>query len=156
MKQHLASVLSSVVVIGTAIVGAADGAAATQHNGTTITGTWSKRVAADPDRGRPTTLTCRSKAFCVLADTYGAILVENDGLWHSSYQLAPNLLVDDVSCVSRTFCVASGQDRTADKGFVMTYDGSTWTGPDFIAPTTSVVGVSCVSTTFCMAVDYEA
>ena len=66
--------------------------------------------------------------------------------------------LDDVSCVSVTFCLAVGHrtDGTADSdSLVLRWNGTTWT--TLTTPTPSgalatLTGVSCATTTACVAV----
>jgi hypothetical protein len=160
MGKIFTAVFAGGVTVAAAMVATVPIATAAPQGGSThgaqVSGTWAKRLPADLVSGRPEAMTCRSERFCVLADTYGAILIKKDGHWQHSYQLPRHdLLVDDISCASTSLCVASGQNWTGESGFVMTYDGSVWSKPVFVS-STSVVGVSCVSTTWCMAVDYHS
>jgi hypothetical protein len=69
-----------------------------------------------------------------------------------------NVILNGVSCVSASFCVAVGEDQNATTGtgtsVADVWDGQLWTSE----PTTAfpghatLLGVSCTSTTFCMAV----
>ena len=157
MRRSVGAVSACTVAIAALLVGVSQGASAVSGSSRPDDGTWATRVPADIISGEPDAITCLSERFCVLADDYGAILVEQGGRWQTSYRLpAHDLLVNDISCASRNFCVATGQNWRGETGFVMTYDGSSWSRPDFLAPSTSMVGVSCVSTTWCMAIDYHA
>ena len=67
-------------------------------------------------------------------------------------------LLNDVSCVASTFCVAVGQQNSGAGGgtLVEQWNGTTWAVvPSANVPATSgddLVSVSCVGPSFCMAV----
>ncbi len=65
---------------------------------------------------------------------------------------------DNVSCVSSTFCVATGIQETGSTGsaIVQAWNGSTWTTQSVPVPSgvdgTSLNGISCTSVSFCVGV----
>jgi len=116
-------------------------------------------------------VSCVSASFCVAAGSYETgtatqtlALAWNGTAW--AVQTTPNVATDetnrleDVSCVSTSFCVAVGRyyDGTADRTLAMAWDGSTWalqTTPNIgsgVGDDNELDGVSCVSTSFCVAV----
>jgi len=76
--------------------------------------------------------------------------------WSASLAWSSPALIDEsvlnsVSCVSSTFCMA-----VDDFGRALIYNGTAWSSPMSIGDGTAIVSsVSCVSTTFCMAVDHN-
>ncbi len=65
--------------------------------------------------------------------------------------------LDRVSCVSATWCVATGfySNAAGGSGFIESWNGSVWTistSPNTGTGDNLLLGVSCVSTTSCMAV----
>src|SRR3954466_7340160 len=99
MRKLSAALVVVVLGLATTLVAAPNAASLTAHHSPTIDGTWAKRVPADIISGKPDAMTCLSESFCVLADDYGAILVEKRSGWKTSYRLpVHDLLVNDISC----------------------------------------------------------
>ena len=113
-------------------------------------------------------VSCVSPTFCVaVGNAYNGLSTETVAMvWNGSnwtVQTTPNAYptndnyLDGVSCLSPSFCVATG---AADNGtnyetLAMVWDGSTWviqTTPNIgTGQSNRIDGVSCVSPSFCVA-----
>ena len=83
-------------------------------------------------------------AFCVVVDG-DVVAVHKNGRW-TTQKLANFNQLDDVSCVSSTYCVASDYD-----GNSAIYNGSTWRAKHW-TDYPYFRGVSCASKSFCLMV----
>jgi hypothetical protein len=105
-------------------------------------------------------VSCTSTTYCEML-TYGSDGTVSSAFWNGTnvyntqaldtYQgfgTAPGQ--GELSCASRTFCVAVDQ-----LGNAFTYNGSTWSGATALDPGFIVTAdaVSCATTTFCVATD---
>ena len=115
-------------------------------------------------------VSCLSASFCVAtgaADNgtnYETLATVWDGsTW--AVQTTPNVgtgqsnRIEEVSCVSASFCVAAGDFREAGqyRTMAMVWDGSTWalqTTPNVGALSNEINGISCTSTALCVMVGY--
>jgi hypothetical protein len=112
------------------------------------------RAAATTDL---TAISCPSKTFCLAAgavtsakgQTTPMAQTWNGHAWHLIRASAMPAGPGDVSCVSRSFCMAVAAGSTT----AATWNGSKWTAAD-ASPTSFIyfTHVSCVSATFCMTV----
>jgi hypothetical protein len=117
-------------------------------------------------------VSCVSASFCVAVGSYlnGARVVRtlieswNGSAW--SLVTSPNKftaanVLDSVSCVSATFCVAVGSWSNGSAALVETWNGSTWSvapapaGGGASFSTAELLGVSCPSVSFCVADGWE-
>ena len=118
--------------------------------------TWSY-VAQD---GLPlSSVSCTGPDFCEML-TYDSDGTVDTATWNGTTVLNGSLDtylgfgpvpgVGQVSCATRTFCVAVDQ-----LGNALTYNGSTWSTATALDPgwTADMTGVSCPTTTFCVAID---
>ncbi len=77
--------------------------------------------------------------------------------WAISTEYLGSDNLNDISCVSATFCMVVGQTADLNGGIAEIWNGSTWTStsaPATLTLPTNISGigdVSCVSSTFCMA-----
>ncbi|MHB8289168.1 MAG: hypothetical protein ACYDEY_08030, partial [Acidimicrobiales bacterium] len=119
---------------------------------------------------------CISATFCVAVGEYttragvaqNLILTWNGSTWsaNSSASLSTSAsqenIINGVSCVSSTFCVAVGFFDTSAKSYlyqnlILTWNGSTWSLDSAASLSTSASqlnvlgGVSCASSSFCVA-----
>jgi len=118
-------------------------------------------------------LSCVSSTFCVAGGTYTTLTGQNRALvetyngtnWTAadpllSYSSVTYVGIYSLSCVSSTFCVATGSLYDGNsKAYVAVYNGSTWTKQDIannLSPVNVSQGfsVSCASTTFCVETGY--
>ena len=123
-------------------------------------------------------VSCSSATWCVSVGTEHPIgtsdtqpfVQKYDGTRWSKLAFAPlvgasstNSTLTDVSCVSRTFCMATGNTADNAQSFAEAWDGTSWRqtylstpftpSPDADEPGRNVLNsVSCRSTTFCLAV----
>jgi hypothetical protein len=143
----------------------------TFFNGTTWSG---DEIAASLNAGASAyvySLSCVSTTFCVAGGSYTDIFrrseafvsVFNGSTWNDQ-EVAATLSVggttayaESVSCVSTTFCVASGRYTDGSshaQAYVSVFNGATWSDQE-IGATLNAVNVwvdslSCVSATFCV------
>ena len=115
---------------------------------------------------------CVSKSFCMAAGhdyngTTDQTLIEkwNGSTW--SLVTSPNTssaednFIGAVSCVSSSFCMASGTyyNGSNDQTLIENWNGSTWklvSSPNRSSTGDNALGgLSCVSSSFCMAAGYE-
>ena len=115
-------------------------------------------------------VSCVSTTFCVAAGVYSngtrlqnLLLTWNGSTWSLddaqalSTSASQSNVLTGVSCVSASFCVATGYfvNSIGSHGLMLTWNGSSWAlaaGPFSIAATqASLTGVSCASTSFCVA-----
>ena len=112
-----------------------------------------------------TGLSCTPAGFCLAVDNLGRTFV-----WNGSWAQAPRInrtvgYVNDVSCVSASFCVAIGTISSSQHGRVRIANHAVfWNGAGWGRPVTLYSGygigfsytrvesVSCTSTTFCIVV----
>lgn len=87
-------------------------------------------------------------AFCLAYGIHGRAFRFASGTWTSTARIFDGRhRVEDVSCTSRTFCVAVSATRET------TYDGRRWSRPARIVPASSnLVSVSCAARSLCAAV----
>jgi hypothetical protein len=90
-------------------------------------------------------VSCPSASFCAIVSDDGYAVTYNGQLWSSPVPIAPD--VDDVSCASSTFCVAT------DGHNVVYFNGTNWQTSTTIDPAGYVTHVSCPSPAFCAATD---
>src|SRR4051794_39032960 len=91
MAHHrLGSMLVAAAVTCLLLVGGEPGSAlpATSATDTVATG-WGKPVAADPEAGDPTSVSCLSGDFCAVADYNGGVVIERSGVWRDARRLGP-------------------------------------------------------------------
>ncbi len=103
-----------------------------------------------------TVISCLPSGRCV-ASSSTETAIFNGSSWATV--AGPGLAdLTGLSCVSPTFCMATGQSATNVNAWnSKTFNGSTWSAERTVfANTLNMVAVSCVSTTFCVAVDNEA
>ena len=115
-------------------------------------------------------VSCVSTTFCVAAGVYSngtrlqnLLLTWNGSTWSLddaqalSTSASQSNVLTGVSCVSASFCVATGYfvNSIGSHGLMLTWNGSSWAlaaGPFSVAATqASLTGVSCASTSFCVA-----
>ncbi len=112
-----------------------------------------------------TGLSCTPIGFCMAVDDLGRTFV-----WNGSWAQAPGIsrtagYVNDVSCVSASFCVAIGTGSSRQHrglriaNYAVFWNGTRWgrpvplySGYGIGRSYTRVESVSCTSTTFCMVV----
>jgi hypothetical protein len=117
-------------------------------------------------------VSCVSASFCVAVGSYlnstgtSRTLIEswNGSTWSivaSPDKFTGDNVLDQVSCVSASFCVAVGSWAKGRATLVESWNGSTWSivpSPDKYTGDNStdeqLLGVSCVSPTFCVAVGF--
>ena len=101
--------------------------------------------------------TCAYAAAGATATTTAAADGTDVGLqWSGPPGLNDGVPVNDVSCVSPTFCMAIG-DWFADDGGsdAMTFDGNSWSDPaSALSTSIGLTSLSCTSVTFCLATGY--
>jgi hypothetical protein len=107
---------------------------------------WSKDNAFDPPGGGLANISCAAGPVCVAIDLQGKVKTYRSGSWSSDAAIVPRVL-NQLSCVSATFCVAA-----TNSGPQM-FNGSKWTVAT--SPDTSLFHVSCASTTYCVAMGYS-
>lgn len=112
-------------------------------------GTWDDGVMADPSMGMPTSISCIDPGFCLAGDEHGAVIRYRDGRWHAPSYPGGDRRFDEVSCLSKSFCVAIGGMYQWSSASV--YDGKAWSAPESL-DMDEPRSVSCTSETFCLAV----
>jgi hypothetical protein len=166
-------ILAAVVLLATTGAGGFESAGATSVAGTAAPGRfapapppsgparsdWSAPVTVAPPGGLPSPysqgnggLSCADPSFCMAvggnAFSGAASAVYDDGTWGVPQLIGAGVDIRDVSCISRTWCVAVGSDK--DGPWAATYDGSSWTGGG-ISGGGILTRVSCASPTMCLA-----
>jgi hypothetical protein len=130
----------------------ADFCAAVDSAGNAFTdssGSWSapKRLSSDG----LTWVSCPTAGFCVATSDGSFVYTYANGKWSSPAELfgtnGQPAHLTSVSCISTTFCVASGNMHA------YTYSGGTWDRGVLVEPSNKLTGVSCASADFCAAVD---
>ncbi|HZZ95965.1 MAG TPA: hypothetical protein VFE19_03060, partial [Jatrophihabitantaceae bacterium] len=118
-------------------------------------GTWSTPSSLGTDIGAAAGVSCPSTTFCLAITRRGAAIPFNGTSWGAPVGIvgppASQVGLISVSCVSSTYCAASGS-RTS-----YVFDGATW-GPGSYLPTTSKaryesVTLSCGAVHSCLATD---
>lgn len=94
-----------------------------------------------------TGLACASSTFCVATVAHDVIYF-NGTDWSSSATIDAADFLQQVSCPSTTFCMA-----TDNVGNAFAYDGISWSTPTSIDPSVDLTTLSCASADFCMALD---
>lgn len=173
-KRLLPNLMMSAIVVAASVVAFYPTAAYAQSGQTSTTGKWTVAASQDPsnlDYSSLQKISCPAVDSCQAVGSYvdtnndSHTLIESyDG---TSWKLQPDhdpantgsMGLNDLSCVSTTFCQAVGQYRDSSfvqRGLIYTYDGTSWTAMDSPQPMSAVYtalqGVDCVSTTFCQAV----
>ena len=75
------------------------------------------------------------------------------GTWSSGVQVSPSDLLESISCVSSSFCMATGdEDNGSGAGSAFTYSNGSWSSGVQLSATDLVGDVSCASESFCVAV----
>ncbi len=96
-----------------------------------------------------TQLSCTPEGFCAFVDQQGDVWTLSGRNWSGPSPTGLSLTTG-VVCATKTFCVAYGEEGTAEEASV--YDGSRWT-PVLYPGTGALDSISCPSQNFCMAVD---
>lgn len=103
--------------------------------------TWSDQVRLEET---PTAISCATTMFCALVDSRDGAATFDGYSWSPRQDFGAGQLLS-VSCVSATFCAASGNGR------VLTYDGKRWSRVTKLAgKLVDLVGVSCASAVSCV------
>src|SRR4051812_43669098 len=91
IHHRLGPTLVATAVTCLLLIGGGPGSAlpATSAADTVATG-WGKPVAADPETGDPTSVSCPSGDFCAVADYNGGVVIERNGVWHDARRLGPD------------------------------------------------------------------
>jgi hypothetical protein len=109
--------------------------------------TWGAAQRVEPNGGHPSSVSCPTATFCVVADLGGDVITESSGRWSAALHLDSAPLVA-VSCATATLCVA-----VDGSGNAFRFDGSSWT-EDASVDSVAFTSISCVlKTTTCVAVD---
>jgi hypothetical protein len=118
-------------------------------------------------------VSCVSASFCVAVGSYylstgkvSKTLIEswNGSKWSivpSPNKFTASNVLNHVSCVSASFCVAVGSWANGRAPLVESWNGSTWSivpsgSPGNLGNYDQLLGVSCVSASFCVAVGFES
>jgi Cutinase len=185
------------VAVGEYSAAASGGSSSSQVMGLLLTwagGSWTATQAPAPAGITMTGVSCPSTSYCVAVGWYlntsgsysydeGVLLTDSSGTWTAADAPAPadavspasddipGSIVNGVSCVSSSFCMAVGTYASTtgyEPGLLLTYSGGTWTAAgaplpsDAAAPGTNqdftpganLSSVSCSSTSFCAAAGY--
>jgi hypothetical protein len=109
---------------------------------------WSSATVIDQAFEGPTSISCPTATFCVVADGSGNVLYYNGGTWSLPWSIDGTNDLYSVSCPTASFCVA-----VDGNGNALTYNSGTWSLPDDIDGTNDLYSVSCPTASFCAAVD---
>ncbi len=167
---------SFAVLVATLALSLASVIAITQPATATSGGSWSITPtpnAATPESNALNGISCVSASFCVAVGRYyngtanqNLVLTWNGSSWSLdsatslSTSASQNNLLNAVSCVSASYCVATGEyfTGTAYQNLVLTWNGSSWSLDSAASLSSSssqdnfLDGISCVSFSFCVAV----
>ena len=144
----LRAIMALVLTVG-AFVGSVAVATATPVAATSATPKFVVPHVSVP-HGTANSADCVSRSWCMIVDQTGAAIVYANGVASAPTAVSAAGL-SSVSCVSKTFCMATSFAR----GRVYKYNGTSWTAKS-IAHVSYLKGVSCVSASFCLAVGYYA
>ena len=74
------------------------------------------------------------------------------GSWSNGVQVSATDLLESISCVSSSFCMATGDGDNGDgPGSVFTYSNGTWSNGVQLAATDPAGVISCANVSFCVA-----
>jgi len=112
-------------------------------------GTWSTLAGDSAQFGE---VECSSPTMCLLVERGSSRTARFDGTSITTARASTGLFaIDSMSCVSTTFCMATGETNTAVVK-VLRWDGSTWHQMTASTGGAEILSLSCPSTQFCLAV----
>ncbi len=108
--------------------------------------TWGSPVAAIPDRGQPSDVSCPTSSWCMAVDLSGRVMTFNGSSWSAPKVVFPRVAdrnpdVRAVSCPTTSFCLA-----VSGHGYGV-YRGGAWTVVS--SPLAPFKAVDCYSATRC-------
>jgi hypothetical protein len=105
----------------------------------------------EPSRGLMTDVSCATATFCMTTQAGGYVETWNGSAWTVPSKVPGVSDLHRLSCVSATFCEASGVDGDNNQE-LLRFDGAQWT-VDLANPTGAyqLSRLSCASASFCMA-----
>lgn len=91
-------------------------------------------------------ISCAGSHWCIAVTDIGDYTIYDGSTW-SAVTSAP-MEIDDLACVSRSFCMAEGLN--ASGGYAAVYNGHHWVDGQALAGTAEQSGIACGSVTLCV------